>query len=258
MRQYGVRRPAPRLPWPVFLGLSLFAHGAVVSFTRLRHPATEEPVVFEPPERASTIAGETLDIDPAVPAQIPPDSTEPPPEVPVTSLPIARFSPRTAGATPTSPSRNAPATLFGAVGVKFAVDLATTFTRAFPQAASADPFWLNAAFGSTSSAEVALTLDEDGHLTGSTVAGGPSSALRHGIDRTIALLGARSFTARGAVTKLRVTAHVSRDDVHDGLHGDVFALSGGSFAGDIGSAFFALPAGPGAGRRVDVELRLLP
>jgi hypothetical protein len=55
-----------------------------------------------------------------------------------------------------------------------------------------------------------------------------------------------------------VTARIARDDVHDGLHGDVFALSGGSFSGDVGTAFFALPAGSGPGRRVDVELRLLP
>jgi hypothetical protein len=258
MRQYGVRWRASRLTWPVFLGLSLVTHGAAVLSTRLRPPATEVRVAFEPPEQASAIAGETLDIDPADPAEVPPDSPAAPPEVPITSLPIARFSPRTPGATPSSPSRSAPATLFGAVGERSAVDLATTFTRAFPQAASADPLWLGAAFGSTSSAEVTLALDEDGHLSGSTVAGGPSSALRHGIERTLALLGARSFTARSAATKLRITAHVSRDDVHDGLHGDVFALSGGSFAGDVGSAFFALPAGPGAGRRVDVELRLLP
>jgi hypothetical protein len=50
---------------------------------------------------------------------------------------------------------------------------------------------------------------------------------------------------------------VQRDVVHDGLHGDVFALSGGSFSGDVGTAFFALPGTAGAGRRVDVELRLV-
>jgi hypothetical protein len=48
-----------------------------------------------------------------------------------------------------------------------------------------------------------------------------------------------------------------KDDVHDGLHGDVFALSGGSFSGEVGTAFFALPAA-GGGRRIDVELRLVP
>ena len=44
--------------------------------------------------------------------------------------------------------------------------------------------------------------------------------------------------------------------MHDGLHGDVFALSGGSFAGAVGTAFFALPGSPG--RRIDLELRLIP
>ena len=32
-----------------------------------------------------------------------------------------------------------------------------------------------------------LVLDDDGHLARSTVAGAPSTALRHGIDRTMAL-----------------------------------------------------------------------
>ena len=49
-----------------------------------------------------------------------------------------------------------------------------------------------------------------------------------------------------------------RDDVHDGLHGDVFALSAGSFSGEVGTAFVALPASVGAGRRVDIEVRLIP
>jgi hypothetical protein len=145
------------------------------------------------------------------------------------------------------------------VGVRSAADLATSFTRAFPQAASADAIWAHVGYGSAGTAEIALTLDEGGHLAGSAVGGAPSAALRRGIERTLTVLGARPFTARGAVTRLRVSAHVSRDDVHDGLHGDVFALSGGSFSGDVGTAFFALPAGgAGTGRRVDLELRLVP
>jgi hypothetical protein len=146
---------------------------------------------------------------------------------------------------------------FGAVGVRFATDLATTFTRAFPQAASADAIWGSASFGSAGTADVSLVLDDAGHLIGHSIVGSPSTALRRGVERTLALLGPRSFTARGAITKLRVAARVGRDDVHDGLHGDVFALSGGSFSGDVGTAFFALPA-PGGGRRIDVELRLIP
>ncbi|MGH7295756.1 MAG: hypothetical protein ACRELB_12510, partial [Polyangiaceae bacterium] len=152
---------------------------------------------------------------------------------------------------------SAPPTLFGAVGVRFATDLATSFTRGFPQAASADPVWAGAAIGSAGTAEVTLQIDESGHLTGSSIGGAPSNALRRGIERTLALLGPRTFVARGATTRLRVTARVGRDDVHDGLHGEVFALSGGSFAGDVGTAFFALPEA-GGGRRIDVELRLLP
>ncbi len=119
--------------------------------------------------------------------------------------------------------------------------------------------WTAAPFGATSTAEVTLVLDDEGHLGRITVAGSPSAALRRGIDRTMALLGTgRAFTAHGAVTRIRLTSRVSRDEVHDGLHGDVFALSGGSFSGEVGSAFFALPPAAGPGRRVDVELRLLP
>jgi hypothetical protein len=145
------------------------------------------------------------------------------------------------------------------VGVRFATDLATTFTRAFPQAASADPVWTTIPFGAAGSATVKLTLDDEGHLEHVDVGGTPSVALRRGIDRTLTLIGhGRAFTAHGAVTTLHITARVTRDDLHDGLHGDVFALSGGSFAGDVGNAFFALPPAGGPGRRVDLELRLLP
>jgi hypothetical protein len=215
------------------------------------------------------LAGETLDVEPS-PA--PPDDFDEPPSSPslggaptavptpsAPSTPAARRISSTAlpaGASAASPAPPAP---FGAVGVRFAADLATTFTRAFPQAASADPIWSTVSFGSRSSTDVTLTLDEDGHLARTSIGGAPSAALRRGIERTLALLGTgRAFTAHGAVTKIRIAARVTRDDVHDGLHGDVFALSGGSFSGDVGNAFFALPPAGGPGRRIDVELRLLP
>lgn len=142
------------------------------------------------------------------------------------------------------------------MGERSAVDLATSFTRGFPQAASADPLWSTVSFGGAGTADISLLLDDGGHLTEHTITGSPSLALRRSVERTIVLLGARPFTSRGAVTRLRISAHVSRNDVHDGLHGDVFALSGGSFTGDLGTAFFALPAPSGGGRRVDVEVRL--
>jgi len=157
-----------------------------------------------------------------------------------------------------APTAGAPTPLFGAVGVAYATDLATTFTRAFPQVGSADAAWTTVPFGGAGAADVTLTLDAAGHLASSAVDGDPPSALRRDLERTLAVLGPRTFTAREAATRLRVTARVSPDDVHDGLHGDVFALSGGSFSGDTGAAFFALPAAGGAaGRRVDVRVRLV-
>ena len=150
------------------------------------------------------------------------------------------------------------APLFGAVGVRYAADLATAFAHAFPQAASADALWLEAPFGSAGTLDLELTLDEGGHIVESDFAGTPTVALRRGVERTLALLVPRVFTAGGVQTRLRVRAQVTRDDVHDGLHGDVFALSGGSFVGRTGTAFFALPPGTGPGRRVDVEFALMP
>jgi hypothetical protein len=256
---------------PIFLLVSLGLHAAVFRAARPREGTTDP--VFDP--SSQTLAGDTLDVEPAPPApeeeepaaapESPPSPAAPPEPARPPAMPgyhAPTQAPASAGtaaaAAPTRPP------LFGAVGVRFATDLATTFTRAFPQAASADPAWTAVPFGASSTSEVTLTLDDDGHLAHVAVGGAahdPSAAaaLRRGIDRTLALLGTgRSFTAHGAVTKIRLTCRVSRDDLHDGLHGDVFALSGGSFSGDVGNAFFALPPAGGPGRRIDVELRLLP
>lgn len=257
------RSPSWSPPLGAFLALSLAAHVGTFAAARWGRPRSEPPT-FEPPEQAVTLAGDTLDVEPAtVPATSPPeDVVEDAPATgpaPAPSAPAPAPAHAVAHATASAPA-HAPAAppLFGAVGDRLATDLATSFTRALPQVASADPAWSSAGLGSTTSATVTLVLDDGGHLAQRIVAGGPSDALRRGIERTLVLLGAREFTARAASTRLRVTARVSRDDVHDGLHGDVFALSGGSFAGDVGMAFFALPGRAGPGRRVDVELRLLP
>ncbi|HZU84311.1 MAG TPA: hypothetical protein VE987_15385 [Polyangiaceae bacterium] len=253
-------RRAP--PLRVFAAASALLHaGAFAAVGRPR--ATPPSLAFDP--ESQTLAGDTLLVDvPAPPAADPaaveapptarPDAPGQPPPGPTRSTASAS---RTSAATSSAPAP-APAAVFGAVGERFATDLATAFTRAFPQAASADPTWPLAPFGPAGQAELSLTLDDDGHLTGSAVSGTPSLALRRSVERTLSLLAPRAFTARGALTRLRVRAHVSRDDVHDGLHGDVFALSAGSFSGDVGAAFFALPPGAGPGRRVDIEVRLLP
>jgi hypothetical protein len=257
-------RPIRTPPLLAFAAASLTLHVAAVGLVRARGAARAP--TFEP--SAQTLAGETLDVEP--PAPDPGVDSTPAPDTPSPSPAPAPTPPAHAPAPARSPTPDLPASpaspaapggarpaLFGAVGVRYATDLATSFTRAFPQAASADAVWSTVAFGSAGTADLSLTIDDAGHLTGHAIAGSPSPALRRGIERTLALLGPRTFTARGALTRLRVSARVGKDDVHDGLHGDVFALSGGSFSGDVGTAFFALPAA-GGGRRIDVELRLLP
>ncbi len=143
--------------------------------------------------------------------------------------------------------------LYGAVGERSAADLANAFTRGFPQAASGDPAWRGAPLGPAGEAIVTLTLDEAGHIADVQVAGNPSAALAEGVRRTVILLRSRPFVARTKTTTLRLAAIVSSDTVHDGLHGDVFAI-GGSFAVSDGSAFFALAIG----RRIDLRVRLTP
>jgi hypothetical protein len=140
-------------------------------------------------------------------------------------------------------------TVFGAIRERASVDLATAFTRGFPQAASADPVWATAPYGPAGEATVVLEIDASGALVDARVDGTPGPAMRRGLDRTLALIRARTFTARQAVTRLHVSARVSPDEVHDGLHGDVFAI-GGSFAAAEGQAFFALAIG----RRIDLRV----
>jgi len=252
-------------PIALFGALSFVLHAAVFA---VLGRAASAGAHFDP--SAQTIAGETLDVEPEQPSSADDDADETPartrealerepaPAPSLRSARGARSHPSPAAAPPAAQAAPRPA-LFGAVGVRYAADLATSFTRAFPQAASADPIWAGASLGSAGVAEVSLWLDESGRLTATSIDGAPSVALRRGVERTIVLLGSRPFTSRGALSRLRLRAWITRDNLHDGLHGDVFALSGGSFSGDTGLAFFALPAdGPGPGRRVDVELRLLP
>ena len=254
-----LRRPSP--PFVLFGVLSLGLHAAVFAGVVHKGPAPQEPS-FE--ATAGGLVGETLDIEPPpapVDQQAQTETASTTGQAEPATHPAAPATPGPGAKPAASPGSSTPAAaatpaLFGAVGVRYATDLATTFTRAFPQAGSADGIWYTVPLGSAGTADVTLVLDEAGHLQSSTIQGSPSPALRRGIERSLVMLQARTFTARGAITKLRVTARVSRDDVHDGLHGDVFALSGGSFAGAVGTAFFALPGTPG--RRIDLELRLIP
>jgi hypothetical protein len=244
----------------LFAALSASLHLAGVG--GLWRVSRDRGLAFDPDSR--TLAGDTIDVEPAPPTAPDPEqgagdigSAGPSADRSQIDRSVRSARPHATGVA--SGTATSSAVLFGAVGARFAMDLATGLTRAFPQAASADPIWQRAPIGSAGSAEVVLVLDEDGRLSTMSVLGAPSPALRRGLERALALLQPRPFTAHTPVTRLRVTARVSRDELHDGLHGDVFALSGGSFAGEVGTAFFALPPQDGAsGRRVDIELRLLP
>lgn len=230
----------------VFFVASAAAHLAVGAL--LFRPAATSRA--EAPTTSATLTGESL----SLPADLLTDEVEPPsPDAPSPAPPAEGPSP-TLRASHLSPHKGSaaspePAT-YGAAGDRAASDLASTFTRAFPQAASADPVWLTVPFGSVGSAHVSLEIDESGAFVQALIDPHAAPALRRAIERTIALIRGRTFTAHARVTPLYLSATVSPDDVHDGLHGDVFAI-GGSFEGRRGNAFFALAAG----RRIDLAVK---
>lgn len=258
----------------IWLGASLALHAAIGVAVRRAGKPSADPA---PSTTAQGLTGETLETAPelsafdpgggvggdreASAANLPPAVAGAPAEVLAPPAPAGTLVPRgshetrphgaagapgapgVAGAAASEPGR------YGAVGDRSAVDLATAFTRALPQIASTDPGWQRAALGSVGRVRITLVLDPDGRLVESSVGDG-SPLLRASASRTIALVKARSFVARGARTTLELEAKISPDDVHDGLHGDVFAL-GASYMNPEGSAFFALAIG----RRIDLHVR---
>jgi hypothetical protein len=256
-----------------FTVVSLGLHVGLGALALSRHaPPSEAPAAHAAPthsgeEPQAFFKGNTFEIPidlPAAPLPEPDDSREAAEEPNPDALPRdvrgapvahARAKSRTTltgerGPTGTGEGESPAGSVFGATGERASVDLATAFTRGFPQAASADPVWITAAYGSAGEATVVLEIDTSGALVDSRIEGSPSPAFRSGLLRTLALIRARQFTARTAVTRLHVAARVSPDEVHDGLHGEVFAI-GGSFASAEGQAFFALAIG----RRIDLRVR---
>jgi hypothetical protein len=211
-----------------------------------RHPfdeATTGDSLAAPPRDAPAPPGLPSTGAPSAPVR-----RSPPEKGPVR---VARPAAPLGGAVRAERSGGLPPAQYGAVSERGAVELTTAFTRGFPQAASADPVWTAVPFGDAGNAHVTLAIDEAGKLTGTALSPGGSPALRAGITRTLALIRGRAFVARAATTRLHVAARVAPDQVHDGLHGEVFAL-GGSFVGAEGNAFFALAIG----RRIDIRIRV--
>jgi hypothetical protein len=259
-----------RRSFPVWLGLSLAAHvaafGALVHANASANASASASANAEAPARP-VLAGDTLEV-PGLEAALDDESAidldQEPLAVPEPAAggadrlePRPRAKPRrrlvVRGAPPTpdgEPSGDGEPARFGAVGERGAVDLATAFTRGFPQAASADPVWMKAPFGAAGALDVRLSLDDTGHLAGARLEPGGSAELRQAVARTVALIRGRTFTARAATTRLHVRGVVSADAVRNEARGaDVFAI-GGSYAGRSGSAFFSLAIG----RRVDVTI----
>jgi hypothetical protein len=242
---------------PAFVILSLAVHGALgVAFVVHGRGKSVSELGHEAPP---VLAGDTFDIGVAE-AVVPQhqslagSTASDPVGTEGTGAPRPATTARNAAPSTTtttaSSGPSAPELTYGAVGDRSAVDVAVAFTRSFPQASSADPFWESVPFGDCGSTDVTFVLADDGTLESWSASGNPSEALTRAVNRTVALIKGRTFIAVGKTTKIRVSARVSQDEVHDGLHGDVFAV-GGSFSGGEGSAFFAL----NIGRRVDVIVK---
>jgi hypothetical protein len=251
----------PNLRLTAFVVLSLAVHGAVgVAFVVKGSKAAD--VGHEAPP---VLAGETFDIGVAeavvpqnqslsavAPTVVATDQVGT--ENAATKRPATSSTTTTTTTTTTSTSAATAAAVeplsYGAVGDRSAVEIAVAFTRSFPQASSADPFWESVPFGDCGSTDVTFVLADDGTLESWSASGAPSEALKRAVERTVALIKGRPFIAVGKTTKIRVSARVSPDEAHDGLHGDVFAV-GGSYTGGEGTAFFAL----NISRRVDVTVK---
>jgi hypothetical protein len=243
-----------------WLAVSVVAHGVGVRVA-LRGPGSHRALTADDLTKhpASPQVGETFEvpIEELDRGGAPPsDETSPEPTAVPSDGPSERARPESRpGHSVTSASPSGPGgseTLsFGAVGDRSAIEITTAFTRGFPQAASTDPLWVSAPFGPAGSADVTLIVDETGALVDTRVTGAPSAALAAGVRRTLALIRARSFIAAGRETHLRITASVTPDEVHDGLHGDVFAIGAPPVDHGEGTGFFALSVG----RRVDVKVR---
>jgi outer membrane biosynthesis protein TonB len=140
---------------------------------------------------------------------------------------------------------------FGAEGPSAVRSLGRAFTRAIPAACQADPGWGALPAGDAGAIEIAVTIDETGHIAGYRPLGkDPPKQLLALVKRTIALLDAGTFELKGnvgaGVEVLRIQAGVS--DLEAAEVGGTAALSFGE-----GKAAFTQESG----RHVEVTLRVV-
>lgn len=242
------RKGGPRVGFVAFVIASLAVHVAV-GFVALRARAhlqaarADEAVEVE---SQPVLSGETFDVPAAqAPAQAP--ASDPNEGTPMEPGADHRPAPKRTAARAVEGAGTATADtepkLYGAVGERGAVDLATAFGRGFSQAASADPAWLDAPIGDAGHADVTLEIDASGALVRADVGPGASPALDQGLRRAVALVKGRSFTSPKQLVVLRVAARVSPDVVHD--HFEI------GVADDGRGAHFVRPE---THRRVDLDI----
>jgi outer membrane biosynthesis protein TonB len=212
----------------------------------------DDPAGIEPPPRPRAKKPKPVEVDPeASSSAVDPEASNEKP-----APPAAPASPRTAkrkagGDAAGGSGDGAKSGPFGAEGPSAVRSLGRAFTRAIPAACQADPGWGKLPVGEAGAIEVAITIDETGHITGyKPLASDPPTQLLALVKRTIALLDAGTFALKGSVGAgvevLRIQAGVSDLDAAEA--GGVAALSFGE-----GKAAFTQEGG----RHVEVTLRVV-
>lgn len=228
---------------------SVTAHvvaGALI-FVRFSHPAAPDPMRVVEIDPAPAMAGDTFELPREDQNEIPvqANGTDDQPSDLGTEIQKPRGSKSSQSQTSSAGASSVLPSQYGAVGERGSFELVPTFARAFAQTASSDPEWATAPLGDAGAVDMTFNIDASGALTGTVIGGTGSAPLRRGIERTMALISGRTFYANGAETRIRVKASIAPDQVHDGLHGEVFAIGvSGS------SSFFALAIG----RRIDIDV----
>ena len=140
---------------------------------------------------------------------------------------------------------------FGAEGPSAVRSLGRAFTRAIPAACQADPGWGKLPAGDAGAIEIAISIDETGHITGyKPLASDPPKQLLALVKRTIALLDAGTFALKG-----NVGAGVEVLRIHAGVCDRDAAEAGGVAAHSFGEGKAAFT--PESGRHVEVTLRVV-
>ena len=114
---------------------------------------------------------------------------------------------------------------FGAEGPSAVRSLGRAFTRAIPLACQADPGWGKLPAGDAGAIEIAITIDETGHITGyRSLSSAPPKQLVELVKRTIAQIDAGTFVLKGNVSAglevLRIHADVSDLEAAESLSSD--------------------------------------